>query len=113
MGQFVSYPRTIRIEIQPTYNRGKKPNDKELEKFIKTKKWKTEVKYSTPDGFKANQMTIQKGKILLQGTVINKKFSEEYIKDGFHKATHAGDHLMVNGHVIYIKFKNIKIKYSK
>jgi hypothetical protein len=111
MGQSVSYPRQIEIEITPTY-KGKRPSITKVEKFIRSKRWLNELRYALPDSFTKKAVKMKDNKIYITGIAKNNSFSKEYIKDGFHKATHAGDPIKITGTELYIKYNKVKITYK-
>ena len=109
MGQTVSYPRPIDIVISPTYV-GKRPTTANLERLIKSKRWKTVLKYALPNSFTKKTMKVKSNKIYITGIAENDSFSKAYIKDGFHKATYAGDPIKIAGSELYINYKKVNIK---
>ena len=86
------------------------------EQFIETKNWKNDVLYALDDEVVFISMNIKDNDLIIYGDISkNNKCSNKRIKskikDGFHKATHAGDTYIVNERVLLIDYKKVKVLF--
>jgi len=105
-----STPFNIIITISPKF-KGKTPSEKSLQKFIKKKSWKDDLKFSLSDFFKLKKHYIKNKKIIIEGVLSNSSKKNKLInevKDGFWKVTHSGDPIIINKSILLIKPSNIK-----
>ena len=88
------------------------------EQFIETESWKNNVIYALGDEVVLISMNIKDDNLIIYGDISkNNKCSNKTIKskvkDGFHKATHAGDTYNINGHDLLIEYKKVKVLFLK
>lgn len=122
MGQICSKPPDeyrVKLYITPLYVDKQIVSDEQLNKFINSKRWLSELKYAL-DEIKGIQQVVVKGKIVIKGTVsrkdttkfgsIRKGGKKRDFKNGviamFHESVHAGDPLTIeNIEIIKFQFK--------
>ena len=85
------------------------------QQFIETKQWKDAVIWALGNEVNLISMKVENDYHVIYGQKTgdySNKLIINKIKDGFHKATHAGDPYIINEKELYINYKSVNVIFE-